>query len=40
MARRRGGLIALVIGGTKFRAKGNFTYNLGHPKKEAVVGSD
>lgn len=37
---RIGGLIALKINGDMYFAKGNFTYNLGKPKKEGVVGSD
>jgi hypothetical protein len=37
---RIGGLIALKINGDMYFAKGNFTYNLGLPKKEGVVGSD
>jgi hypothetical protein len=37
---RVGGLISLKINGDMYFAKGNFTYNLGKPKKEAVIGSD
>lgn len=37
---RIGGLIALKVNGDIYFAKGNFTYNLGKPKKEGVVGSD
>ncbi|MNL24958.1 Phage tail tube protein [compost metagenome] len=37
---RIGGLIALKINGDMYFAKGSFTYNLGKPKKEGVVGSD
>jgi hypothetical protein len=37
---RIGGTIALKINGDMYFAKGNFTYNLGKPKKEGVVGSD
>lgn len=41
MANRRvGGIISFKISGESFNAKGNFTYNIGVPKKEAVVGSD
>lgn len=41
MANRRvGGTISLKINGELFNAKGEFTYNIGVPKKEAVVGSD
>lgn len=37
---RIGGIISLKINGDMYFAKGNFTYNLGLPKKEGVVGSD
>ena len=37
---RIGGMISLKINGDMYFAKGNFTYNLGKPKKEGVVGSD
>ena len=37
---RIGGIIALKVNGDIYFAKGNFTYNLGKPKKEGVVGSD
>lgn len=37
---RIGGMISLKINGDMYFAKGNFTYNLGLPKKEGVVGSD
>lgn len=37
---RIGGMISLKINGDMYFAKGNFTYNLGEPKKEGVVGSD
>ncbi|QJC78895.1 phage tail tube protein [Pseudomonas umsongensis] len=37
---RIGGIIALKLNGDMYFAKGNFTYNLGKPKKEGVVGSD
>jgi hypothetical protein len=40
MANRIGGLISLKINGDILFAKGNFTYNLGIPRKEAVNGSD
>ncbi len=39
-APRIGGILALKIDGNQYLAKGNFTYNLGVPKKEMVVGSD
>ena len=37
---RKGGTIELQIGGVKQDAKGNFSYNLGHAKREAIVGAD
>ena len=37
---RLGGIINLQIDGENYRAKGEFTYGLGIPKKEAVVGTD
>lgn len=40
MTNRVGGLLSLKVNGDLYFAKGNFTYNLGIPKKEAVVGAD
>ncbi len=37
---RRAGLIQLQVSGEIQDAKGSFTYNLGRPKREAIVGSD
>jgi hypothetical protein len=37
---RVGGIIELKVDGSILSAKGNFTYNLGRPMREAVVGSD
>ena len=37
---RRGGIIYLKVSGVLYDAKGNFTYNLGVAKREAVVGQD
>ena len=37
---RRAGIIQLQINGTIQDAKGNFSYNLGQPKREAIVGND
>ena len=37
---RRAGLIQFQIGGEILDAKGNFSYGLGAPKREAIVGSD
>lgn len=40
MARRVGGVMFLAVDGQRWDAKGNFTYNLGRVKREAVVGND
>ena len=40
MSNAVGGTITLTVAGERQRAKGSFTYNLGHDKKEAVVGAD
>jgi hypothetical protein len=37
---RVGGIIEVKINGDIMSAKGNWTYNLGKPKREAVSGSD
>lgn len=37
---RRGGILEVSVNGTIYDAKGNFTYNLGRPKREAIVGPD
>lgn len=37
---RRAGLISLKVGGTQLNAKGNFTYNLGGVKRDAINGAD
>lgn len=37
---RVGGIIQVQINGTVLSAKGDFTYNLGRPKRETVIGSD
>lgn len=37
---RVGGIIELKVNGAQLSAKGNFTYNLGQPKREAVIGAD
>ncbi len=37
---RVGGLIEIKLNGLLYKAKGSFTYNLGFPKREAVIGSD
>lgn len=40
MSQRRGGIIQLQVNGEIYDAKGNFTYNLGRPLREAIVGAD
>lgn len=37
---RRAGIIGLQINGEMQDAKGDFTYNVGAPKREAIIGSD
>lgn len=38
--RRVGGIIFVKVDGEQFRAKGNWTYNLGKPKRKMIEGSD
>jgi hypothetical protein len=40
MAQLRAGLITLQINGEVQDAKGNFTYNLGRPARESIIGAD
>lgn len=40
MSQRVGGIISLQVNGELYNAKGNFTYNLGRPLRESVLGSD
>lgn len=40
MSQRRAGILFIKVDGAIFDAKGNFTYNLGKPKREAIVGAD
>src|SRR5690348_4109292 len=40
MSQRRGGIIFLQVNGEIYDAKGNFTYNIGRPVREAIVGHD
>lgn len=37
---KRAGIIYVKVDGGSYDAKGNFQYNLGKPKREAIVGSD
>lgn len=40
MSNRISGVIFFKVDGAQYNAKGNFTYNLGRAKREAVMGSD
>lgn len=40
MSQRRGGIIQVQVNGEIYDAKGNWTYNLGRPKREAIIGAD
>ncbi len=40
MGQRRAGIIQLQIDGEVADAKGSFSYNLGRPQREAIVGHD
>ncbi len=40
MGNRRGGIIQLQVNGEVYDAKGNFTYNMGRPMREGIVGAD
>ena len=37
---RRAGIIYLKIDGEQYDAKGSFSYNLGKPKRDAIIGAD
>jgi hypothetical protein len=37
---RRAGTIYLKVDGALYEAKGDFTYGIGSPKREAIVGAD
>ncbi len=39
MAERVGGIIRITVDGQELRAKGEFDYNLGNNKREAVLGA-
>lgn len=39
-SQRKGGMIQFQVGGIVQDAKGSFSYNLGRPMREALVGSD
>ena len=38
--KRRAGTITFKVDGAQLDAKGNFTYNLGYEKREALIGAD
>lgn len=40
MSQRRAGLIQVQVNGEIFDAKGSWSYNLGRPKREAIIGAD
>lgn len=40
MAQRKGGIIQFQVGGVLQDAKGAFTYGLGTPKRDAILGAD
>ncbi len=40
MAQRTAGLIQVQVNGEIFSAKGNFSFNLGRPLREGIVGAD
>lgn len=40
MSQRKGGIIQVQVNGEIFDAKGNWTYNLGRPVRETIVGAD
>lgn len=40
MSQRRGGIIQVQVNGVVYDAKGDFTYNPGSPKREALIGRD
>lgn len=37
---RRGGIIQIAVNGVRYDAKGDFSYNLGRPMAEAIIGAD
>ena len=40
MSNRRAGVLFVKLDGIQYDAKGEFTYNLGAPKRDAIVGPD
>lgn len=39
-SKRRAGIIQITTNAERLDAKGNFSYNLGKPKRESIIGSD
>jgi hypothetical protein len=39
-SQKRAGIISMKANGLIYNAKGNFQYNIGQPKREAIIGSD
>ena len=39
-SQRRAGLIQVQVNGASYDAKGHWSYNLGRPKREPIVGAD
>jgi hypothetical protein len=40
MSQRRGGIIQVQVNGGLLEARGNWTYNLGRPAREEILGTD
>lgn len=40
MSQRKGGIIQVQVNGVMYEAKGDWSYNLGRPMREAIVGAD
>ncbi len=40
MSQRRAGLIQVQVNGEVYDAKGSWSYNLGRPKRDAIIGAD
>jgi hypothetical protein len=40
MSQRKGGTLQLQVSGELHDAKGNFSYNLGQPKRDPIIGAD
>ncbi len=40
MSQRKGGIIGIKINGVVYDVKGEVTYNLGHHKRDAIIGQD